>query len=39
MGYELVELPSGKMSSRDGTIIPYHTWRDDAIQQAQILLE
>jgi arginyl-tRNA synthetase len=27
------------MSSRDGTIIPYHTWRDDAIQQAQILLE
>jgi arginyl-tRNA synthetase len=27
------------MSSRDGTIIPYHTRRDDAIQQAHQLLE
>lgn len=38
MGYELVELPDGKMSSRKGTIIPYHTWRDNAIQQAQDLI-
>lgn len=31
-------MPDGKMSSRKGTIIPYHTWRDDAIQQAYELM-
>lgn len=39
MWYELVELPSGKMSSRKGTIISYHKRRDDAIAQAMTLLE
>lgn len=39
MWYELVELPDGKMSSRKGTIIPYHVWRHDAMQQAMSLIE
>lgn len=38
MWYELVELPDGKMSSRKGTVIPYHHWRDDAISTAKWLL-
>ena len=38
MGYELVELPDGKMSSRRWTIIPYHVWREDALQQAMELI-
>ena len=39
MWYELVELPDGKMSSRKWTIIPYHTRRDSAIQQAKDLMK
>ncbi len=39
MWYEMVELPDGKMSSRKGTIIPYHTWRNNAVQKAMDLLK
>lgn len=39
MWYELVELPTGKMSSRKWTVIPYHIWRDDAHQQALALIQ
>ena len=39
VGYELVELPDGKMSSRKWTIIPYHKRRDDAYQQALSLIQ
>ena len=39
MGYELVELPTGKMSSRAGTIIQYHTRRDNTVQQAYELVK
>lgn len=39
MWYELVELPDGKMSSRKGTIIPYHVRRRDALAQALRLID
>ncbi len=38
VGYELVELPDGKMSSRKWTIIPYHVRRKEAIEKAKALI-
>jgi arginyl-tRNA synthetase/REP element-mobilizing transposase RayT len=34
IAYELVVLPEGKMSSREGTVVSYRELRDAAIQQA-----
>lgn len=37
--YEMVELETWKMSSRDGSIILYHDYRDQTIQKVRALLE
>ncbi len=39
LGYEMVELSSWKMSSRAGTIITYHDYRDNMIKKAKEQLE
>jgi arginyl-tRNA synthetase len=35
IAYELVVLPEGKMSSREGTIVSYRALRDEAIRRAE----
>src|SRR5690606_18304599 len=35
ISYELVVLPEGKMSSREGTIVSYRELRDEAIRRAR----
>ena len=35
LGYELVTLPEGAMSSRKGNIITFHSFRDTVIEQAK----
>ena len=34
IAYELVVLPEGKMSSREGTVVSYRELRDEAVRRA-----
>ena len=38
IAYEMVELSSGKMSSRDGTVVLYQELRDQVIAKADAII-